>query len=98
MIRAALAWLALAGIAEAQNRPCFQRDQLEIALTEKYQEYQLGRGLRSVTEILEVWVSEETGTFTVIITRIDGVACVVDSGQSWTTNPSPEAKPEGEAH
>jgi len=98
MIRAALAWLALAGIAEAQSGSCFQRDQLEVALTEKYQEYQLGMGLTSVTEILEVWVSDETGTFTIFITHINGVSCVVDSGQSWTTNPSPEAEPEGEAH
>lgn len=40
-------------------------------------------GLRSESQVLEIWAAPETGTWTVLMTRADGITCVVASGTNW---------------
>jgi hypothetical protein len=76
--------LAVPAGANAQSgMPCFQRDVLVRALEEKYKESLTGGGIQNETQLLEIWTSAETGTFTVIITRADGVSCIAATGKSW---------------
>lgn len=81
--------------AEAQQTvPCMPRERLVETLSEKYGERAAGGGLQSSQRLIEVWASPEKRTFTVFVTRADGLACVVATGQHWTQADS-LAPPEG---
>lgn len=78
----------LAGTAHAQENDqprisCAPRDALVERLGSAYSETREGAGLKTGTQILEIWTSSETGTWTVLITRADGVSCIVASGTHW---------------
>ncbi|MFV2035086.1 MAG: hypothetical protein ACC631_08265 [Halocynthiibacter sp.] len=70
--------------ANAQSRTtCLNRDALTETLTTRYSESLTGGGLQNANQLIEIWSSPETGSFTVFITRPDGTACVVATGESW---------------
>lgn len=77
--------LALAALpASAGN--CAQRDRVVERLKSKYSESFAGGGLqasRTRSSVVEVWASKETGTFTVILTTPEGMACIVATGTDW---------------
>ena len=78
--------LALAPPAQAQTaNPCIDRTKIVRSLTEKYNESQTALGLQNSGQMLEIWTSADTGTFTVLITRADGISCIVSSGEFWRT-------------
>ena len=82
---------ALAPPALAQSPPmCLERSQLTEALQEAYHESPRGAGLQSPYQMLEIWSSPETGSFTVLVTRPDGISCVVASGNYWQDAPPPQ--------
>lgn len=75
----------LAAQAQAQGVACLPRDALVERLEGRYKESPpAGGGLQSPQQLLEVWASEETGSFTVFVTRPNGVSCIVATGQNWT--------------
>lgn len=39
------------------------------------------------TAVVELWASEKTGTWTVLMTGPDGRACIIASGQDWQSDP-----------
>lgn len=81
---------ALAPPLHAQGMPpCFMRDHLIANLSESYDEVLTGAGLRSPQQLLELWSSPESGTFTIFVTRPDGVSCVLASGMDWQLMPVP---------
>jgi len=70
----------------AQAAGCAMRDQVVERLKTQYSETLTGGGLqasRNSQTIVEVWSSRETGTFTVILTTPEGLACVVATGTDW---------------
>ncbi|SEL52572.1 hypothetical protein SAMN05443999_1064 [Roseovarius azorensis] len=86
---------ALAPPAHAQGITCLPRESLVERLENRYKEHLIGGGLQNPQQLLEVWASGETGSFTVFVTRPDGVSCIVATGQHW--NDGPRATPEGVA-
>lgn len=70
--------------AQAQALTCLPRDALVERLEGRYDEHPAGGGLQNAQQLLEVWASEESGSFTVFVTRPDGVSCIVATGQHWT--------------
>lgn len=84
---------ALAPPAFAQTLRCMPRDALVEKLQTSYDERLIGGGLQNPTQLLEIWSSDKTGSFTVFITRPDGTSCLVSSGQNWNTVAG--AEPEG---
>lgn len=79
---------ALAPPADAQSRPqCFDRGTLVDILTEQFNETLTGGGLQSPGQLLEIWSSHSTGSFTVFITYPTGISCVVASGREWHNVP-----------
>ncbi len=52
-------------------------------LETRYNESLDSAGLQSPQLMLEIWSSDESGSFTVLITKPDGKSCVVASGQNW---------------
>ncbi|MFB9149030.1 hypothetical protein [Roseovarius ramblicola] len=70
--------------AQAQGVACLPRDALVERLESRYKESLAGGGLQSPQQMIEVWASPEAGSFTVFITRPNGVGCVVATGRHWT--------------
>lgn len=62
---------------------CAPRDALVERLSGRYDEQRTGAGLQNSRQMLEVWSSSDTGTWTVLITRADGVSCIVATGTNW---------------
>lgn len=86
-----LAPAAHAQEAEQPRITCAPRDSLVDKLASAYSESRQGAGLKTGTQILEIWTSAETGTWTVLITRADGVSCIVASGTHWLQDAPPVA-------
>ncbi len=42
-----------------------------------------GAGLQSPTSLIEIWSSDETGSWTMLLSKADGTSCVIASGVSW---------------
>ncbi len=74
-----------AAFAQAQVAPmvCAERDPLIASLAEEYGEMRRGGGLVGPTAIIEIWVSEETGTWTITHTTTTGWTCIVATGDTW---------------
>jgi hypothetical protein len=83
--------LAMMAFPVLAQQNCAERAVVIQRLTEAYGEGQLGAGLQQNT-IVEVWVSDETGTWSALQTRPDGTSCIVASGTDWRAG---EIKPAG---
>ncbi len=68
---------------QAQNNLCADRGVITERLTANYGEKFAGGGLRNADAIFEVWMSDETGTWTIIMTQPNGQACVMAAGTDW---------------
>jgi hypothetical protein len=62
---------------------CGERKDLVQRLERMFGEVQKGAGLVSAAQLLEVWGSDETGTWTILMTRPDGQSCVLAAGEAW---------------
>ena len=62
---------------------CAERDAVTDRLKTKYSENFVGGGLRNAKAIFEVWMSEDEGTWTILMTTPDGKSCVMASGTDW---------------
>jgi len=72
----------LPGALHAQAN-CGQRDAVVDKLAGKYGEAFSGGGLQNAESVFEVWRSAEKGTWTILMTRADGVTCIMASGTNW---------------
>lgn len=70
-----------AGAASAQA--CSDRTKLVERLAAKYGEVFSGGGLRDSSTVFEIWMSEDTGTWTILVTQANGTACIMASGTNW---------------
>ncbi len=70
---------------------CGDRDAITKKLNTGYGETFSGGGLRNETSVLEVWTSEDKGTWTILMTNANGTTCVMASGTAWR-NPLPSDK------
>lgn len=87
----ALAFAALiagTGITQAQPN-CAQRAIVLERLAQKYGETRRGMGLGANNGLVEVFASNETGTWTITVTLPDGRTCLVASGNSYEDGMDP---------
>lgn len=76
--------LGSAAAAAAQPPNCAPRDLVIQRLAGRYGETLRNQGLLSRdSTMVEVFSSEETGTWTILMTRPDGLACLLAAGQQW---------------
>jgi hypothetical protein len=80
--------------ALAEPIPCGPYDTIAERLSVEYDEQPTGRGLDSKGLLLELWASEKTGTWTALVVRPDGIACVAQAGEGW--GPVTASEPPGE--
>ena len=70
---------------------CATRESLVVRLEALFQETLTARGLQSGNALIEVFASKETGSYTILMTRPDGISCIMSAGSHWMTiKPSPE--------
>lgn len=73
-----------AGAVEAQQqRNCGPRDIVVTRLAEGYGETRQSMGLGANNAVIEVFASEETGSWTITVTTPNGMTCLVASGQAF---------------
>lgn len=85
MTRMALILAALAAPAAAQQQSvCAPRDGMVAFLAERYGETAQGLGLSVEGAVVEVYASERTGTFTVLLTAPNGTSCIAAAGHGWS--------------
>ena len=80
-LAAVLVCLMASGAVAQAN--CADRGKIIARLQDKYGEQFHGGGLQNAQSIFEVWASDDTGTWTILRTRTDGVSCVMASGTNW---------------
>lgn len=81
---AAALYFVWTGFAAAQTaRNCAPRASVVEKLAEGYGETRKSMGLGANNSVVEVFASNETGTWTITVTSPNGVTCLVASGQSY---------------
>jgi hypothetical protein len=76
----------------AHATTCALRTEVVDKLQNKYSESLTAGGLqgsKNVQTMVEVWASEKTGTFTVILTSPEGISCVVATGTDFFKHETP---------
>ena len=67
----------------AQN--CAPREDVIKRLTKSYGETRRGIGIARRGAVMEVFASDQTGSWTIVVTLPEGVTCLIASGQSYET-------------
>ncbi len=75
--------LAAAPPAAQAQLACGERTAMVERLSRTYGEARKGAGLAGQTALFEVWASNATGTWTILKTAPNGLACVVAAGENW---------------
>lgn len=77
----------------AHSVPCLSRAAALKKLAEDYGEYRKSIGLGKNNVVMEIFASDETGTWTVTITTPDGRMCIIQSGYAFETIDEPQGEP-----
>jgi len=72
----------LAFPVQAQQPGCGPYPIIKKTLSNKYGELPIARGLTASGKALELYFNPTKKTFTVVLTTPDGLACLVDGGES----------------
>lgn len=81
---AAALFLATTTSAKAQTeRNCGQRSAVVKRLAESYGETRQSIGIGSNNAMVEVFASDDTGSWTILVTMPTGLTCLVASGQAF---------------
>ncbi|MEM0935564.1 MAG: hypothetical protein AAF646_13595 [Pseudomonadota bacterium] len=75
--------LAAASVEAQHARTCGERDLIVERLANGYGESRQSMGLGSNNTVMEVYASEETGTWTITVTMPNGMMCLVASGRAY---------------
>lgn len=86
--------LAAPALAQQDDVVCAERDIIVERLNADFGETATGGGVVSREQLLEIWSSPETGSWTALMTFADGTACIVGSGMNWHQG-LPEPVPAG---
>ena len=66
---------------------CPPRHEIEDYLATEYQERPVASGIANNGGVIEVFASDELGTWTIIITMPTGQSCMIAAGQDWENRP-----------
>lgn len=73
--------------AQHQGQNCGARDVITAKLSKSFGEQHRASGLEDNTRLIEFWTSDETGSWTVLITDANGTSCIAASGKAWIEYP-----------
>ena len=72
---------------------CHSRTDLTAMLNERYAELPSALGVQADGQLVEVFVSENGSSWTIVLTRPDGWSCIVAVGQHWESLPGAVTDP-----
>lgn len=73
--------------------PCHDAMEIHKQLSKKYSEAPVAFGLQTNGNLLQIYASKESGTWTVVSTTPAGLSCIVAAGKSWENLPEAEDGP-----
>lgn len=73
--------------------PCHNATEIAKQLSNKYEEAPVAFGLQSNGNLLQVYASEQKGTWTVVSTTPAGMSCIVAAGKRWESLPAIKSDP-----
>ena len=62
---------------------CGPRDGVVERLQTQYEETLKAQGLQNAQALIEIYSSEKTGSYTVLLSRADGISCILSTGTHW---------------
>ncbi len=86
MIASLISAAVSAGIASptlAQGASCADRNLIVERLAKKYGETRQSAGLNQNNGMVEVFASDDTGTWTILVTMPNGMSCLMAAGKAW---------------
>jgi hypothetical protein len=77
----------------AQTGVCADRAKIVDRLQSKYGESRQGVGVAQGQRVMEIWASEASGSWTIVMTLPDGSSCLIAAGEDWEplADPTPVA-------
>ncbi len=69
--------------AHAQGASCADRNLIVERLSTKYGETRQSAGLNQNNGMVEVFASNDTGTWTILVTMPNGTSCLMAAGKAW---------------
>jgi len=67
----------------AQGASCASRTMIVDRLSKKYGETRQSAGLNQNNGMVEVFASDDTGTWTILVTMPNGTSCLMAAGKAW---------------
>ncbi len=88
--------MAPAQMAEANTRNCASHQAITARLADIYGERRQAMGLGGNNAVVEVYASDESGSWTITVTQPGGPTCLVAAGQNFRieSTPLPEEDPD----
>jgi hypothetical protein len=94
VFRAAVSVAAFAAASPAAAQPvCGDHAGMVAQLIGTFGEAHRGAGLAGPRAVFEVWASDATGTWTILMVTPEGLACVVAAGNGWQGFTVPKGAP-----
>ena len=72
---------------------CHSRADLTKMLDQKFAEQPSALGVQADGQLVEVFVSNQGTSWTIVVTRSDGWSCIVAVGEHWESLPHPVTDP-----
>jgi hypothetical protein len=69
--------------APPMRLPCFSHAEVARQLKGTYQEAPVSLGLQANGNLLQVFNSAKSGSWTIVSTSPDGMACILAAGRNW---------------
>lgn len=79
----ALVLVSTTAIAQQNSPPCGDRTKFIETLGGQYKESPSAIGLAANGQLVEILSNDETGTFSILLTKPNGESCLVSSGTGW---------------
>jgi hypothetical protein len=80
---AATAVLAVTGGTAEAQMVCGKRDAIVAQLESKYGETRRSVGLQQGRAVVEVYASDKTGSWTIVVTDTEGKSCLMAAGDAF---------------
>lgn len=91
----ALSVACVASPVAAQSQNCAPRGVVVERLADKYGESRQSVGMINDQAVMEVFANEESGSWTITVTNINGISCLVTSGIGYeSVNEPPSVSPD----
>jgi hypothetical protein len=80
-------WLSIGANAAFAAPACTSYDTMSELLAREYAENPVAAGLAHTGKLLQVFAAKDGSSWTVVLTRPDGVSCIVAAGRYWQPEP-----------